>query len=78
MHRASIHGKLDIIKYLIEEYHSNVEEIENNGRTPLHSASWIGQLNIVKYLVEECHAQITDEIIFNATSSIKEYLKSKR
>ena len=46
--------------------------------TPLLMPSRSGYFDVVKYLVEECHAQITDRIISDASSSVKEYLKSKR
>ena len=51
-------GYLDIVKYLVEECHFDVEAKDISGRTPLHIALENGHLDIVKYLVEECHANI--------------------
>ena len=78
LHYASLNCNLDIVQYLVEECHSNVEAKDSSGWTPLHRASTYGRFDVVKYLVEECHARITDGIISDASSSVKEYLQSKR
>ena len=55
---TSKEGHLDIVKYLVEECHANIEAKDNDGCTPLHRASDYEHLDIVKYLVEECHCNV--------------------
>jgi ankyrin repeat protein len=74
-----MNGHLEVVKYLYEECHANVEAKDNDGYTPIICASINGYLEIVKYLVEECHATITDEAISKADNDeIRRYLQSKR
>lgn len=47
------HGKLDIVKYLIEELGLSVNEIDKYGQTCLFLACSGGRVDVVKYLVEE-------------------------
>ena len=54
--KAAEQGNLDIIKYLYEEHHLDVELKNSEGQTPVNVASLYGYLDIVKYLVENCHA----------------------
>ena len=56
LHIASEEGYIEVVKYLIEQCHANVEAKDNYGRTPLHDASIGGKLGVIKYLVERCHA----------------------
>ena len=58
LHYVAVKGYIDILKYLVEEYHYNVETKDVFGYTPLHLASSIGNFEIVKYLVEECHCAV--------------------
>ena len=51
-------GNLDIVKYLIEQCHCDVNIQDEDGGTALHYACVTGHLNIVKYLVEECHCDV--------------------
>jgi hypothetical protein len=60
LHVASEYGKVEIVKYLIEQCHANVEEKDNYGWTPLHIASARGKIKVVKYLIEQCHANVEE------------------
>jgi ankyrin repeat protein len=51
-------GKLDVIKYLVEQCNANVEARSNYGTTALHAAILCGKLDAVKYLVEQCIANV--------------------
>ena len=55
LHTAAEFGHLDIVKYLIEECHCDLEAKDRYRNTPLHQAVRFGHLNIVKYLIEDCH-----------------------
>ena len=62
LHIAALHGRLEIVKYLINELNcdpnimiSNVNNDKFCGRTPLHNASQNGQLHVVKFLIENQH-----------------------
>ena len=58
LHSASFNGHIEVVKYLIEQCHANVEEKDNSGWTPLHYASVNGQIEVAKYLIEQCHANV--------------------
>jgi ankyrin repeat protein len=58
LHIAAWHGKLDVVKYLVDNCNGNVEAGDKYGRTPLHFACWNGTINVVKYLIEDCGASI--------------------
>ena len=58
IHHATQEGLLEVVKYIIEEYHIDVNIREDHGYTPLHIAAMNGRIDIVKYLIEECHADI--------------------
>ena len=62
LHRACGSGHIHIVRYLVQECHSNVETKTNDGRTALHDACSNGHVEIVKYLVQSCHtnAEVTD------------------
>ena len=51
-------GHLDIVKYLCEVCHVDVETKEKSGFTAINGASFLGHLDIVKYLYETCYANI--------------------
>ena len=55
---ASLVGHLEIVKYLYEKYHVDIETESSSGDTPIISASFAGNLDVVKYLYEECHADV--------------------
>ena len=68
---------LEIVKYLYETCHADVETKNNYGSTPISIASLNDQLEIVKYLYETCHANVTNDVIKRSpTKRIKEYLRS--
>ena len=74
---ATEYGHLDIVKYLYETCHADVETKDKDGFTPINYASSNGHLEVVKYLYETCHAKITKETIENTkTNEIKEYLNA--
>ncbi|MFP3036388.1 MAG: ankyrin repeat domain-containing protein [Wolbachia sp.] len=47
LHIAALNGCLDIVKYLIEQRHVDVNQADKEGFTALN-----GRLDIVKYLIE--------------------------
>ena len=55
MHCACESGKLDIVKFLVEECHCDPRVKDKCDNTPLHCACEGGSIDIVKFLVEECH-----------------------
>jgi ankyrin repeat protein len=50
LHYASMSGKLEMVAYLVETCHADVNAVDNNGVTALHEASAYGKLDIVQYL----------------------------
>ena len=52
LHFAAEAGRLNILKYLVEEVGCNPAVAGNN--TTLHAAAYSNQLHIVKYLIEQC------------------------
>lgn len=54
LHYAAEMGKLDILKYFIDEYECIPTKEGWHGSTVLHSAAGAGQLSVVKYLTEQC------------------------
>jgi hypothetical protein len=58
IHEAARQGKLTSVQYLIEQCHVNIEEKNNDGRTPLHVASYNGHIEVVKYLIEKCNVNV--------------------
>ncbi|WP_264735341.1 ankyrin repeat domain-containing protein [Wolbachia endosymbiont (group A) of Rhinocyllus conicus] len=53
LHCAASNGKLDVVKYFIDEEKVDVNIKDNGYWTPLHWASWGGHLDIAKYLVDK-------------------------
>jgi len=52
--KEEYNGHLDVVQYLTQECHRDVEAKDKDGRTPLHYASENGRLNVVQYLAKEC------------------------
>ncbi|WP_264328502.1 ankyrin repeat domain-containing protein [Wolbachia endosymbiont (group A) of Andrena hattorfiana] len=51
LHCAASNGKLDIVKYFVDEEKIDASIKDNSGWTPLHWASWNGHLDVAKYLI---------------------------
>ncbi|WP_264685239.1 ankyrin repeat domain-containing protein [Wolbachia endosymbiont (group B) of Parapoynx stratiotata] len=82
LHCAASNGKLDIVKYFIDEEKVDVNVKDNNDDTPLHLAT--GYLDVVKYLISKganinakCKAGKTplDIAAYQKLSDVVEYLK---
>ncbi len=58
LHVYSESGRLDRIKYLVEECRSNVNAINEYGQAAIHCAVVEGHLDIVQYLAEHGHADL--------------------
>jgi len=61
LHFACIHGRLDIVKYLVDERQADLQAMDKKGNTPLHSTCskrWSPSLEIA-YLVEKCPFSLT-------------------
>mmetsp|Transcript_23704 Transcript_23704/g.35564 ORF Transcript_23704/g.35564 Transcript_23704/m.35564 type:complete len:266 (+) Transcript_23704:278-1075(+) len=58
LHKASFHGKVHIVKWLVLEGKAHVDAKDNSGRTALHWASYQAHLSTVKWLVLEGKAQV--------------------
>ena len=54
LHFSVVIGRLDILKYLIEDLGCNPATEGHEGGTTLHAAAASKQLHIVKYLIEQC------------------------
>uniref|UniRef100_A0A1X7T7K5 Uncharacterized protein n=1 Tax=Amphimedon queenslandica TaxID=400682 RepID=A0A1X7T7K5_AMPQE len=52
---ASYGGHIDILYLLIDVYHCDPSQGDDDGVISLHMASYKGHLNIAQYLVNECH-----------------------
>ena len=52
---ASYGGHIDVLQLLIDNYHCDPSQGDDDGVTSLHVASYKGHINIVQYLVNECH-----------------------
>ena len=50
-----MHGKLDLLKYLVEENHCDPKKYKENGNTLLHVACSNGKLDVVKYLIQNSY-----------------------
>ena len=53
LHWAAIFGRIDIVKFLVEDMNCDVECRDDYCNTPLHRAALAGRLNIVQYFIEE-------------------------
>jgi ankyrin repeat protein len=58
LHKASLTGYYDMVKYLIKECHLNINLQMPNGWTALHCACYDGHLAIVQYFIDDCHMDI--------------------
>ena len=52
---ASYGGHFDVLCLLIDVYHCNPSQGDDDGVISLHMASYKGHFNIAQYLVNECH-----------------------
>uniref|UniRef100_A0A1X7TYH0 Uncharacterized protein n=1 Tax=Amphimedon queenslandica TaxID=400682 RepID=A0A1X7TYH0_AMPQE len=52
---ASYGGHIDVLCLLIDVYHCDLSQGDDDGVISLHMASYKGHLNIAQYLVNECH-----------------------
>ena len=52
---ASYGGHIDVLQLLVDNYHCNPSQGDDDGVTSLHVASYKGHINIAQYLVNECH-----------------------
>jgi ankyrin repeat protein len=52
---AATHGRLEVLKYLLERDHTLIQHLDASGSTPFLLAAYHGQLNVVKYLFEKDH-----------------------
>ncbi|KAK3591754.1 hypothetical protein CHS0354_019526 [Potamilus streckersoni] len=52
LHRACIHGKLEMTKYLVETYPKMLHEVEIGKRTPAHYAAGAGKTAVLSYLID--------------------------
>ena len=50
---AVFHGKMPIVKYLIERRDARVSYHNRDGNSPLHLAAFLGRTEMVKYLLEK-------------------------
>jgi len=72
---ASTAGKIDTVKYLIQQG-LPIDEPNNLGLTPFYYAATYGHLDIVKYLVENFNININCESFFGCTP-LDQALKNK-
>ena len=52
---ASYGGHIDVLHLLVDNYHCNPSQGDDDGVTSLHVASYKGHINIAQYLVNKCH-----------------------
>jgi ankyrin repeat protein len=52
LHRAAMHGHIEVVKLLLREYSAEVNIKNIDGYTPLHLAALIGHLEEVRILLE--------------------------
>lgn len=50
---ACLNGKIQVLKWLVEELKAPLDFCDELQRTPIFAASWLGDLEIVKYLVSK-------------------------
>lgn len=80
-------GRLNIVRYFIDEKMCDPFQRDNYGNTLLHAAEWNGSLDIVKYLVEEKGLDVNvkdndgntplSESTQRGKTAIVQYLRSK-
>ena len=52
---ASYGGHIDVLQLLVDNYHCDPSQGDDDGVTSLHVATYKGHINIAQYLVNECH-----------------------
>ena len=52
-HVLARHGKLDMLKWVHEEWHVQLESVNLEGKLPLHEAAAAGHVQIVEYLLSQ-------------------------
>ncbi|KAK3591749.1 hypothetical protein CHS0354_019520 [Potamilus streckersoni] len=52
LHRACIHGKIEMTIYLVETYPMMLHEVDNGKSTPAHHAAAGGNVAILRYLID--------------------------
>jgi ankyrin repeat protein len=52
LHKAAIHGHIEVVKLLLREHSADVNRKNVDGYTPLHLAALIGHLEEVRVLLE--------------------------
>ena len=72
LHRAALHGSLDVIKVLTDPSSNHplidIDAQTLNGTSALHLAAKHGNYDTVKYLVEDCHASVELKNDFGLTA----------
>ena len=53
LHLASANGFIDVVKYLVNELHCDINAKNNSLSTPLSWAAFNGQKNVVEFLLEK-------------------------
>jgi ankyrin repeat protein len=53
LHKASLYGYFDMVKYLVEECHIDITLLKTDGSNALHRACYGGHIDIVKYFIEQ-------------------------
>ena len=77
IYKAAKNGHLEIIEYLHEACHVNVETKDNNGYTLIDHAAYYGHLEVVKYLYETCNVEVTYKtVIVVQSDEIMSYFRS--
>ncbi|KAG6913026.1 hypothetical protein DXG01_010334, partial [Tephrocybe rancida] len=59
LHLGAEAGRMDIVKYCVEECKMNVTTTDHNKRNVFHLGAQAGSMDIVKYCVEECKMDVT-------------------
>jgi ankyrin repeat protein len=58
LHDATVHGRVEIVKYLVATCGADIQIANRYGRTAMHYVIYSGQVEIVQYLVEMAGADI--------------------
>jgi ankyrin repeat protein len=49
---------MEVVSYLIQHCHADINKADKEGRTPLFAAAQGGHMETVTYLIQHCHADI--------------------